>query len=89
MDRDTHADDADGEAADPNKEALNRAAYHTKSPDVRQQDPMAAQIDPDSMEEAIANDSDLQALRESNPLCDEFLNRGLTFFVKCCKLFNQ
>ena len=79
-DGDGDMDDEDGTGNDPGKDALNRAADHMEDPDVQEQMESLME-DPDNMEEAIANDSELQALRESNALCDELMNDPETMRV--------
>jgi hypothetical protein len=72
--------DADGEGdgdiddgqMDPGKEALNRAADHMEDPEVQERMQQLLD-DPEGMEEAIENDSELRALRDSNPLCEELM----------------
>jgi hypothetical protein len=76
---DGDADDADGDAdmeegqIDPSKEALNRAADHMEDPDV-QEHMQQLLDDPEGLDEAIENDSELRALRDSNPLCEELMS---------------
>lgn len=73
--------DADGDAGiDPAKEALNRAADHMEDPEVQEQ--MQALLeDPDNLQEAIENDSELRALRDSNALCEELMSDPETMRV--------
>mmetsp|Transcript_36365 Transcript_36365/g.87824 ORF Transcript_36365/g.87824 Transcript_36365/m.87824 type:complete len:649 (+) Transcript_36365:463-2409(+) len=75
LDGDADADaDADGDMdADPNKEALNRAADHMEDPEVQEQMQRLLE-DPDNLQEAIENDSELRQLRDSNPLCEELMS---------------
>jgi hypothetical protein len=73
-------DDAGAEMMDPSKEALNRAADHMEDPEVQER--MQALLeDPDNLQEAIENDSELRALRDSNPLCEELMSDPETMRV--------
>eukprot|EP00934_Nitzschia_sp_Nitz4_P001372 Nitzschia sp. Nitz4//scaffold43_size134323//80257//82128//NITZ4_003308-RA/size134323-processed-gene-0.56-mRNA-1//-1//CDS//3329551975//1372//frame0 len=77
--------DVDGDADadvdfDPAKEALNKAADHMEDPEIQEQ--MQALLDdPDNLQEAIENDPDLKALRDSNPLCEELMSDPETMRV--------
>lgn len=71
-DADADGDDADGQI-DPGKEALNRAADHMEDPEV-QEHMQQLLDDPEGLDEAIENDSELRALRDSNPLCGELMS---------------
>jgi len=65
---------------DPTKEALNRAADHMEDPEVQER--MQALLeDPDNLQEAIENDDELRALRDSNPLCEELMSDPETMRV--------
>jgi hypothetical protein len=58
-----------------NKEALNKAADHMEDPEVQgRMNEMLAYDDPERLEEAIDNDPELRALRDSNPLCRELMS---------------
>ena len=57
-----------------NKEALAKAAQHMEKPEVQEQMKVLLASDPEDLEEAIENDPELRALRESNPLCAELMN---------------
>ena len=74
-------DDADpNEDSDPTKDALNRAADHMEDPEVQER--MQALLeDPDNLQEAIENDEELRALRDSNPLCEELMSDPETMRV--------
>ena len=65
--------DADAEGMNPSREALNRAADHMEDPEVQEQIEALLE-DPDGLQEAIENDSELKALRDSNPLCEELMS---------------
>lgn len=71
--------DADGTADAPNvgneetKAALNRVAEHMEDPEVHQHMTELLENDPDGLDEAIQNDPELSALRDSNPLCAELM----------------
>lgn len=67
--------DADGDAddMDPSQKALNAAADHMENPEVQEQMQKLLE-DPDNLEDAIENDDDLRALRESSPLCEELMS---------------
>lgn len=70
--------DIDGEGSPENRanrEALNKAADHMEQPEVQEKmSEILAQEDPAALEEAIENDKDLKALRDSNPLCSELMS---------------
>ena len=74
-------DDVDpNEDSDPTKDALNRAADHMEDPEVQER--MQALLeDPDNLQEAIENDEELRALRDSNPLCEELMSDPETMRV--------
>ena len=59
---------------DPNKEALNRAADYMEDPEVQERMQGILEGDPDDLEDAIENDDELKALRDSNPLCEELMS---------------
>lgn len=63
---------ADGEN-DQNKQALNSAAEYMENPEVQEQMEKLME-DPENLEEAIENDAELKALRDSNPLCAELMS---------------
>ncbi|KAG7354734.1 hypothetical protein IV203_004090 [Nitzschia inconspicua] len=68
--------DGDGDVEvgiDPTQEALNKAADHMENPEVQEQMQRLLE-DPDNLHEAIENDSELRALRDSNPLCGELMS---------------
>ena len=70
----------DDEPSDPTKDALNRAADHMEDPEVQER--MQALLeDPDNLQEAIENDDELRALRDSNPLCEELMSDPETMRV--------
>jgi hypothetical protein len=71
-DADADADMEDGQI-DPSKEALNRAADHMEDPEV-QEHMQQLLDDPEGLDEAVENDSELRALRDSNPLCGELMS---------------
>jgi hypothetical protein len=64
--------DMDG-GPDPTQEALNKAAEHMEDPEVQEQMQRLLE-DPDNLQEAIENDDELRALRDSNPLCEELMS---------------
>lgn len=70
-------DDGDGDGGNPenerNKEALNQAADYMEDPEVQEQMDRLME-DPEGLEEAIENDEELRALRDSNPLCGELMS---------------
>jgi hypothetical protein len=73
FDGDAEDGDGDVDGMDPGKEALNRAADHMEDPEV--QEHMQQLLDnPDGLEDAIEQDSELRALRDSNPLCEELMS---------------
>lgn len=73
-------EDIEADTTDPNKEALNRAADHMEDPEVQEQ--MQRLLDdPENMQEAIENDPELRALRDSNPLCEELMSDPETMRV--------
>jgi hypothetical protein len=58
-----------------NREALNKAADHMEDPEVQgRMNEMLSYDDPERLEEAIDNDPELRALRDSNPLCRELMS---------------
>jgi hypothetical protein len=71
--------DLDGEI-DPNREALNRAADHMEDPEVQEQMQRLLE-DPENLQDAIENDNELKALRDSNPLCGELMSDPETMRV--------
>jgi hypothetical protein len=57
---------------DENQKALNTAADYMEDPEVQEQ--MQRLLDdPENLEDAIENDAELRALRDSNPLCAELM----------------
>jgi hypothetical protein len=61
-----------GPQLDENQTALNAAADYMERPDI--QDQMQRLLeDPENLEDAIENDEELRALRDSNPLCAELM----------------
>ena len=58
---------------DENQRALNTAADYMEDPEVQEQMQRLLE-DPDNLEDAIENDAELRALRDSNPLCAELMN---------------
>jgi len=56
-----------------NKESLNSAADYMEDPEVQDQMDKLME-DPEGLEEAIENDEELRALRDSNPLCAELMS---------------
>ena len=56
-----------------NREALNSAADYMEDPEVQDQMDKLME-DPEGLEEAIENDEELRALRDSNPLCAELMS---------------
>ncbi len=72
--------DFDGEGTDAAREALNKAADRMEDPEVQEQ--MQALLeDPDNLQEAIENDPELKALRDSSPLCEELMSDPETMRV--------
>jgi hypothetical protein len=58
-----------------NRQALNKAADHMEDPEVQERmQAILGETDPDALEEAIENDKELKALRDSNPLCAELMS---------------
>jgi hypothetical protein len=55
------------------KAALNKVAAHMEDPEVQAQMHDLLEHDPDGLQDAINNDPDLKALRDSNPLCAELM----------------
>jgi hypothetical protein len=78
LDEDADAD-VDG-GADPTQEALNKAAEHMEDPEVQEQMQRLLE-DPENLQEAIENDEELRALRDSNPLCAELMSDPETMRV--------
>lgn len=74
-DADGAADAANGDAAHnaETKAALNKVAEHMEDPEVQAQMTDLLENDPDGLQEAIENDPELKALRDSNPLCAELM----------------
>jgi hypothetical protein len=73
-------DEVQVDAVDPSQEALNRAADHMEDPEVQEQ--MQRLLDdPENLQEAIENDPELRALRDSNPLCEELMSDPETMRV--------
>jgi hypothetical protein len=66
-------DGVDGGPLDPNAEALNQAAEYMEDPEVQEHMQRLLE-DPDNLADAIENDSELRALRDSNPLCAELVS---------------
>ena len=57
------------------KENLNRAADHMEDPEVQERmNEILNTDDPEQLDEAIENDPELKALRDSNPLCEELMS---------------
>lgn len=56
-----------------NKEKLNAAADHMEDPEVQERMNEILENNPDDLAEAIENDPELKALRDSNPLCAELM----------------
>jgi hypothetical protein len=56
-----------------NKEQLNAAADHMAEPEVQENMNELLENNPDELAEAIENDPELKALRDSNPLCAELM----------------
>jgi len=59
-------------AMDENQKALNTAADYMEDPEVQEQMQRLLE-DPENLEDAIENDAELRALRDSNPLCAELM----------------
>jgi hypothetical protein len=78
-DGDADMEEDDGQI-DPSKEALNRAADHMEDLDV-QEHMQQLLDDPEELDEAIENDSELRALRVSNPLCEELMSHPDTMKI--------
>jgi len=57
---------------DENQKALNTAADYMEDPEVQEQMQRLLE-DPENLEDAIENDAELRALRDSNPLCAELM----------------
>jgi len=57
---------------DENQRALNTAADYMEDPEVQEQMQRLLE-DPENLEDAIENDAELRALRDSNPLCAELM----------------
>jgi len=67
-------DDIDGNPENElNKQSLNNAADYMENPEVQEQMEKLME-DPEGLEDAIENDEELRALRDSNPLCAELMS---------------
>ena len=71
---DAYPNDADMDFdIDSVQEALHKAADHMEDPQVQEQ--MQSLLnDPDNLQEAIQNDDQLRALRDSNPFCEHLMS---------------
>ena len=57
------------------KDALNRAADHMEDPEVQERmNEILNMDDPEKIDEAIENDPELKAIRNSSPLCEELMS---------------
>ena len=69
---------ADDYVGNPQNEALRASLYaaadHMQDPEVAEQMSDLLDNDPDGLQEAIENDPDLRALRDSSPLCAELMS---------------
>jgi hypothetical protein len=63
------------------KDFLYKAAEHMEDQAVQEQMKVLLEGDPDDLNEAIEQDPDLRALRESNPLCAELMNDPATLRI--------
>jgi hypothetical protein len=76
------ADDFDGSPHNAElRESLYAAADHMEQPEVAEQMNDLLENDPEGMQEAIENDPDLRALRDSSPLCAELMSDPETMRV--------
>lgn len=66
-----------------NREALNKAADHLEDPKVQAQMEELMKMDPDQFAEAIENDDNLRALRDSSPVCVELMSDPETMRIVC------
>jgi hypothetical protein len=64
--------DGDMPILDENQIALNSAADYMEDPEVQEQMQRLLE-DPENLEDAIENDTELRTLRDSNPLCAELM----------------
>jgi hypothetical protein len=70
-----------GVPEDTHKETLYQAAEYMEDPAVQEQMKILLEGNPEDLDEAIEQDPDLRALRESDPLCAELMNDPSTMKI--------